>query len=809
MNTPHGIYRTGNPFLPRPADRLDGFPQTAGVGAAAERPPVHVETDTLAKVREQVEDYFGRPARGRALALVGPYGIGKTHLTREIITLIRGQGGPPPLWMIDGAIPDLGDIYQDRLMSLRDDRNQQAVFEDLVSDYLSDVTAAELERENQVVEQRSEIVRGLRRRDYDPEKVARALRMDVELIQRDLRRHLSEITEDRKFATALALLLDRNFNRIVWDWLAGNPPQQPLIDRGIAEPIRGVNAIFETLTVFAFLYGTGGKPYVLVIDALENVLTWPALEQTRFIEAFLRLVNVYISRGGLLIFCIPPEPLRRLPPSLHERTMQFWPTGLTDEQTAELIKKHLAPHRAAVADPERGEGKRPSADHESSDLPADELAPFTSDAVAEIRELFSGNPRWILTVCSQAWDYAEEASDPAQRIDVSVVHRAVRTLFERATREHVLSVIEDALAAGQWRTETRAIPSAGRAGRVDFWVHVGANSALAIMVRDSILVGAEVDALEQDVAAARAEIAGAAEVLVVVNGLLSQRLRRRLTEVTRTYPVVYDDQDFPDRLHGALTELTRRLETADQTDFAAALRDRVGQLAGQQNEILDYLRHLSIRLERVTPGDRRRRPDEQASAAGPAARPGAVATAPGELPGPVRLLFDEAFAVLDLISDISSGLDRTLGVEESGEAPADVRPERLGFTIEQFEAIGVATTMRRLLETFEQGIASWLRAVRADPAGAGPSEGQRRRLFVMCRSFEITAEVMPLSDLAGQAAADTDADSLSVVERRDRALRRAGAEDVFNRLGSLVREAALNAAEPGRQVDDDRGAGEP
>lgn len=796
MSPPRGIYRTGNPFTPRPADRLGGFPSTVSIGPGEERPAVHVETDTMAKLRAEVENYLDRPTHGRVLALIGPYGIGKTHLSRELITIIKSQDVPPPLWMIDGAIPDLGDVYQDRLMSLRDDRNQQAVFEDLVGDYLSDVTAAEVEREDHVVERRAEIVEGLRRREYDPEKVARVLRLDVELIQRDLRRHLSEITEHRKFATALALLLDRDFNRVVWDWLSGNPPQQTLKDRGILEPIRGINAIFETLAVFAFLYGTGGKPYVLVIDALENVLSWPPPERTRFIDAFLRLVNVYISRGGLLIFCIPPDPLRQLPPSLHDRTMQFWPTGLTAGQTAELVKRHLASHHAALADLGQGAAGHPAADQEASAIPADQLAPFTGEAVAEIRELFDGHPRRILTVCSRAWDIAEKL-DPAPEIDVSVVHQAVRTLFGQANRGHVLSVVQETLAAGQWRTEVRATRfagrSAGRAGRIDFWVRVGTNSALGIMVCDSILVAREVDALEQDIEAARDDVPGTAEVLVVVNGLLSPVLRDQLIRITRTQPVVYNDDDFPDRLHTALTELTRRLEAADRTGYTTALRDRVGQLAGQQIEILDHLRQLGTRLERLAGSISRRRPsDELPSTTTVAAdRAGAMAAAHDELPAPVGRLFDEAFAALDLMRGISTGLDPTLGVDESGEVPAGARPRRVGFTARQFQAIGVATMVRRLLETFKQGVVDWLRDV---PAGTEPTEEQRRRLFVLCRSFEITTEVMPLSELAGQATSGAAAEPLSAVERRDRALRLAGTEDMFNRLAALVREAALSAA---------------
>jgi hypothetical protein len=796
MSALRGIYVRGNPFAPRAADRLGGVPGTLGTGD--EPHSVHVETDMMARLREQVADYLARPARGRALAVVGPFGIGKTHLTREMAALIRDQDNPPPLWPIDGAILDLGELYQDRLMILRDDRNQQAAFEDLVSNYLSDVTAVELEREGEHGERGVEIAAGLRNRVYDPEKVARTLRLDIELINRDLRRHLGEIIEHRMFATALALLLDHEFNGIVWDWLSGAEPAQALIDRGIDKPIRGINFVLETLAVFAFLYGTGEKPYVLVIDALENVLNWPEHERTRFVDAFLRLVNVYISRGGLLIFCLPPEPLAQLPTSLHERTLQFWPTGLNDDQTTELISAYLAPYHAADAADET--------DAAGPEAPADGLAPFTSEAVREIRELFTGNPRWMLTACSHAWDIAGERSDPGQRIDVPIVHDAVRALFGRAPREHIMADIRSTLTDGQWRTETGATRfagrAAGRAGRIDFWVHAGRNSMLAIMLCDSILTGADVDALEEDIAAARDDVAGTAEVLVVVNGLLSPRFRDRFGRIARTQPVVYDDRNFPaqdfrdrnfhDRLHAAVTELTRRLEAADQVDRTTALQARISRLSGQQTDILDHLRQLDSRLARLT---------------APAERAVRTPRAHAELPEPVRDLFDEAYAAVELLSDISPGLDQALGAGPSGAVPGGVRPRRIAFTAAQFQTIGVATTMRRLLEVFEHDIAGWLRGVPAGPEGAELTDEQRRQLFVMCRSFEITTEVMPLGELEAQEHIDAAAERLSTIERRDRALRRAGTEDLFNLLATRVRDAVLEAVtagpaeEPGRQAE--------
>ncbi|HEU5158055.1 MAG TPA: hypothetical protein VFU43_13750 [Streptosporangiaceae bacterium] len=797
MSERQGIYRTGNPFAPRSADRLGGFPSTAGIGVGKPR-RINVETDAMANLREEVENYFRRPERGRALALVGPYGAGKTHLTRQIINLVREQGAPP-LWMIDGAIIDLGDVYQDRLMSLREDRNQKDAFEDLVSDYLSDVTAAELERlereDSPTGEGRADIAKGLREREYDPEKVARTLRLDTELIHRDLRRHLSEITEHRTFATALALLLENDFNRIVWDWLSGFPPQQPLKDRGILNPIRGINPTFETLAVFAFMYGSAGKPYVLVIDALENVLGWPEQERTRFLDAFQRLVNVYISRGGLLMFCIPPDPLRELPQSLHERTLQFWLTGLSPAQTADLIRQYVAPHRAALehrngsgdVSPPADEDASAAVDQEASAAAAAELAPFTPDAVTEICELLNGNPRWILTTCSECWNIAEGFADSEKMIDVLIVHDAVRALFEQVTREHVVSVIQRTLTDGQWRTEPRSTRFAGRPEDVDFWVRVGTTSRLAIMIRRSILTGEQVAALERDITAARQGVPGAVEVLVVVNGLVSPRLHQQIVDIARTQPVRYNEQDFPERLHTSLTELTRRLEDADKEGYAAALRDRVGLLAGHQAEVIEQLRQLDSRLDRlVVRGDR------------PGALPTSVEGA--ELPEALADRFREASQALDLLSeDLASGPGVSPGGEEAG-TPAGTKPHRLGFTAEEFQALGAMTMMRLLLESFQRDVADWLRTVPRGPRDPGATEEHWRRLFVICRSFEITTEVMPLGDLEARAASGETRPSGSARiagERRRRALRRAEAEDVINRLAARVRKAAIDAVTTG------------
>ncbi|MGX2998228.1 hypothetical protein JNUCC64_28845 [Streptomyces sp. JNUCC 64] len=857
MSQTDDFLRKDNPFPFSPVVQLGGFADAVRMGTRRPKRYPTIVTDELTRLRRQVAEYLERPGPGgdlgRAVALVGDFGVGKSHMAREVTAAIRADASVP-LWVINQPTLDLGVVYRNRMVSLRDDTEARIAFERVVSAYYANVVVELLNgpdaAELHIGPQHKAVVAGLSDGTYDPRKVIQAFGIDKELMHRHLREHLRVAVDHRKFAVGLALLLEGDFKREVWDWLTAEEPSQALRDRGIGGPIDSTEAVFDALCVFSFLYGRVGQRYVLVIDALETVLSWPQRERSEFMNGFEKLVNTYVNQDGLVLMCIQPEPWSRMPQGLHERVLQIWPTGLGETETARLVSGYLRvggvqdrtsgtdptdprPGRAASppsagAGPPDGDG---ATDFHTVVAPTDDdtgevvVAPFTTEAVAEIAELSNGVPREILKICRQSWQLTRDAlavavaavatpppATPAPRpagpaaeppagpaapvaagpaapvVDVPRVHDAVRHLYEQRARTDVLRTVERALAQGQWRREARppelGDPPPPGTQEIAYWVRVGAGAVLGVLPSASVLEPHDLERIGRVTRAAhRAFPRGECEILVVANGYVSRRMRDRVAETTRTSPVVVTDSGFPERLDRAVTLLAQRLEAAQRESTLDQVRARLGRVTEQQTGTLERVERLDARLERLALAPPRTvRSDENAHTGG------------RELPQPVRRLFTEAAEALDRLMGEPVDLRRSLGIDAAGMAPPDGRPQRVTFSAPQFQAIGVTTLVRMLIRTFRDGVGDWLATV----ADGEPTDDERNSLFVLCRSFEITVEVLP------EIRPDTLPPGPGALDRGTRELRSTQVAEILGTLAERVQSTVLTLVTNGRN-----GGGEP
>nr|WP_272923060.1 hypothetical protein [Streptomyces sp. SID5464] len=695
---------------------------------AADSGNAHVPTRILDELQDLVRDYLrDRPRggrRGRAIAVVGEFGLGKSHAAREVCNGLARPDGPA-MWIVDEPAQDFGRMYRDRLRGPADTPEGRAAFEELVRDYYAYVTAV------RVGEQSSgprpgraddvplddialdDIATGLRDRVLDPDKVVSALRYDPEVLHADLRVTLGEVTEHRRFATALALLQDPRFTSMVWAWLTGDEPAQQLKERGIKDAVTGIDPVFDALAVQGFLHGRVGKPYVLLIDSLEKVLDWPEESRRTFVDAFERLVNVYVSRGGLLVFCTSPRGLNAFRPSLHERVVQLWPTRFTAELTAELVAEYV------------GSGARPVS-AQGTDAIERWPAPFGAESVAILQELTGGVPREILKTCHHAWQLSEDRGGAVREVTAATVLRAVRGLHDNVSEDQVLSTIHDALALGQWRIASRD-PVPTRASSDDgslvvaYWLEPVPNAYIAIVVTGSVLVADDQERITARVRALRSALHPAqAEVLLVVNGHVSRTMRDRLARSLGSQPLLYRPGDFPRAVNEALDRLRARLtelrQEADLADLTSELRGALGEHSAQLGQLRQTVSDLARRdLVAVAPGPAR-----------------------SALPEPVEGRFEEVFALLD------AAVERLAGrPAEAGEAPPP-RPGRADLT-----ALGCATLVRQLTERFRTGADAWFRSA----APGAPTEEQWARLRRVCREYETAVEVLPVQSLGSPGPA--------------------------------------------------------
>jgi hypothetical protein len=743
-----------NPFPLVPVVRLG---PSADLGdapvEAADSGNAHVPTRILGELQDLVRDYLrDRPRggrRGRAIAVVGEFGLGKSHAAREVCNGLARPDGPA-MWIVDEPAQDFGRMYRDRLRGPADTPEGRAAFEELVRDYYAYVTAV------RVGEQSSgprpgraddvplddialdDIATGLRDRVLDPDKVVSALRYDPEVLHADLRVTLGEVTEHRRFATALALLQDPRFTSMVWAWLTGDEPAQQLKERGIKDAVTGIDPVFDALAVQGFLHGRVGKPYVLLIDSLEKVLDWPEESRRTFVDAFERLVNVYVSRGGLLVFCTSPRGLNAFRPSLHERVVQLWPNRFTADLTAELVAEYV------------GSGPRP-ASARGTDAPERWPAPFGAESVAILQELTGGVPREILKTCHHAWQLSEDSGGAVREVTAATVLRAVRGLHDNVSEDQVLSTIHDALALGQWRIASRD-PVPARASSDDgslvvaYWLEPVPNAYIAIVVTGSVLVADDQEHITARVRALRGALHPAqAEVLLVVNGHVSRTMRDRLARSLGSQPLLYRPGDFPRAVNEALDRLRARLtelrQEADLAELTGELRGALGEHSAQLGQLRRTVSDLARReLVAVAPGPAR-----------------------SALPEPVEGRFEEVFALLD------AAVERLAGrPADDGEDP----PPRAGRA--DLTALGCATLVRQLTERFRTGADTWFRSA----APGAPTDEQWARLRRVCREYETAVEVLPVQSLGSPGPAHRPTAARAV---------EALADEVWGALVSAVR----------------------
>ncbi|MFF4850482.1 hypothetical protein [Streptomyces sp. NPDC001194] len=740
-----------NPFPLSPVVRLGPAADLGNVPVeAADSGNATIGTPTTVELTRLVDDYLGsRPTggrRGRVIALVGEFGLGKSHALRKVYADLSRLPDPLAMWIMDEPVQDMGRMYRDRLRGPGDTPQGKRAFEELVRNYYAYATANRVDTQGSDARLGAlgEIAAGLRGGSLDPDKVVSALRYDPEVIHADLRRTLGEVTEHRRFATALALLQDPSFNRMVWDWLNGGEPAEPLRERGITEAIgpaagqgghedpAGIDRVFDTLAVQAVLHGRVGKPYALLIDSLEKVLEWRDEHRRTFMDAFERLVNIYASRGGLLVFCVSPSGLGELRQSVHERLVQLWPSGFDERLTGDLVAAYVHAGRDGGGAP-RGVAPDGSA------------GPFDAEALRLLHELTDGVPREVLKTCRQAWQLAEDrdrlggGAGAVRDVPAARVLQAVRDLHEGVARRQVETDVRKALDIGQWRIASRdpvparlSAPPGGRE-EVLHWLSPAPNAYLAVILTRSVLVADDAERIAAQVHGLRSAVRpGRCEVLLVVNGHVSQAMQDRLGRSIGSRPLVYRQGGFAERADKALRKLDGRLADGRREEGLVQLGERMRRDLEQQTAELAELRRAVASWTpeprpRALPAAADERGAPSPGAAAPVLVDGRSAPEPAapDLPGPVRRRFQEALAVLDTVTRRVAGT---------------AVKRRTTATSAELGVLGCATLVRTLTENFRGAVAAWHRAA----ASGAPTERQWGELRRICREYESAVEILPV-----------------------------------------------------------------
>ncbi|MET8869385.1 hypothetical protein ABZW11_41195 [Nonomuraea sp. NPDC004580] len=625
---------------------------------------------------------------GRALALIGDLGSGKTHLATSVLHRIARSHEDAVILKLDTPHSEFGYLFRNILL----EQFGRERLHDLVIDYYGRVTAEQIGEEQAGPELAGEIRSRLRDGTLDPRKVVEHFHLAKRALQEELRRMLRHLTEHSVWATALALMVMDELTDAVWEWLGGAPPSPELRARGVHRQLVTSADAYHTLSVLVYLCGRMRRRMVLVIDEFEKLLGGEGQAREDAVNSLDELVKVFIDARGLLVYCGPTDNLPLVSRGTLQRTRVITPSPFDREEAIELV------------------GKR-----------GDEVSGPVAEALVQMTD---GNPREILSLFRRAQAIVEATGRP---VTTATIREAVRQRHEFESWEVSTTVRRILEESGlDFRTD---VVLAADTDPIDFWVrYADGRAAVAVLVTRSLLSPGDDAQLERRVTAARASQVPC-ELIAVVNGHLATSMRAGVSSLLGRQPLLFNVQDFGGRFRRTLEVALNRLAASAEENVLEGLRRRMDRLSRQQSatqNMIDQL-HGTVAGLRSAPPSGAAEPD--LSVLPPAVaeqfqRAGAVTEATGELD---RLLHDV--------------FDNPAGSEHS------LRARRRLASRDLMEAAGASMVRRLLVRAFQERVAQFL----ADTPAGRLSPGQEEELQAICRTFEVTVQSLPSAPLSAAA----------------------------------------------------------
>ncbi|NDU72706.1 hypothetical protein GWI34_08700 [Actinomadura sp. DSM 109109] len=799
---------------PSPAARRNPFPPGASA-MLGELPGevVSLDTPAILTVRRAVDDYLARGlilwrdvrsqqgsgrggaadpgeltddeavrasstgANGEVIAVSGEAGTGKTHLLNTLIHRLRhpppGSAIPRKIIYLSAQASDFGTLYRASFIP----RLHLDELKDVALRYYADVVAERLRIDFPHLAEQAD---ALERREprLDPRTIARQAGLAAK-VPRQLQERLWQVTGNKQFGTAFALLTDVQLSLAVMDWLSGGaPPDARLQEQGITGALSSNAQMLDCMGAVTGFFGRQGLHFALVIDDIEKLLGRPdpllpdSAHTAETLKSFHKLLRTFVESGGLLVLGGLPEYLDQLPDDVKSRIRtRISPSPLDAEQIAEYVRLR----QGGVLDP------------------------FEPSACDAIHRLTGGSPRQVVRLCYRSF----QLTVPPARVDAPAVHTAARqeNLGYVVPLDDLLSKVSEILNGRGWAAET-SYPLLPARERPDFWIPMppGQDGAgCAIVVSTPLVQADEAEPLIRRVQAIRHE--RPKRRVVVVTGFLSEEIRPALTQACGAPPIVYLADRFHDVLTSRLDELNREVigdragPAAPGTDLAV-MQDSMERIRRQVTASHDHLLNLQSQVEQIRQqADRQlqqiRRdlthpPAERAGAGAERERSGRERSARG-LPEAVVRLFTRALDALAAIDDVDAYIGRSFDLSRDDAATAGAMLSYRLRRYEIFEAIGVSLVLRRLVVSFEESVAGWLAGVRSRP---GPTPEDRARLDRLCEAFDASYDAVPLSALSQLGGLSEDA-----VPGLSGSVAQVAIVDSLDGLSGRVRRNVLNAVE--------------
>lgn len=675
----------GNPFPSRAA--ADTRDLTSEV--------VTVQTPAISDAKAALDDYLGHDGPGAALVVTGEHGTGKTHLAAELMRIARASDDVRFAYVEaeeGGFVP----TYRGNFL-LRFNREDvvghvRRYYADIVADSLASTGFPDT------------VITQLRDAEIDPARFVSRFNLAESTFLDQLDERLARVTQKEEFGTALMLLLRGEFSDMVWEWLRGEPPGEVLRERGITSSIDGEVEAVEAMSVLAMLYRERARRFVLVIDEMHKLLPNSSDPPPAMRTALLSLIGHARERGIFLVLSGLPEFRGLLGDKLDTSIDAELSTDeFSEAQVRSYIERSIAQTRNGVG-----------------------LGPFTAESARFITAVAGGNARRIIQICRAAY----RESLVTEMTGVELVEHAIRGRFQQTTVGAVQELVKRELQSRDWFVRTDD-PVAGADGpRVPIWVPITDNAGCAVFFTDSMIRPTE--ATRKLIADADAVSAALPDsmTMLVVNGFVSDDVRRTLADHFSVPPLMYHgSQDFNAEFHAQFGRIANRLETL--APAIQTIKNNIRRLSGTQNTAVNMLKDLTMMIEATRAATEKNTALVRGLLAGEAP--------PRPLPPDVDAMFSDLMDDVQSLVSLYGVLDQTFG-----EGRADVDPHLL-FDLDNPElirAFGVASLAERTVAAFKEAVHGWYLN-----AGDSPTPEEGGRLQRLCRSYGTIIEALPLHTL--------------------------------------------------------------
>lgn len=413
-------YPTYNPFDIRAVSTIE----TAAPGTPTftlERPAVK----SLARIVHRYQsEWHQLRSPGRAIALIGPYGSGKTHTLNHVLqNYLPSQGDVTKPYTIYFRLDDptllsafrrlVGSISQTDLTVAIQRATAALVSEDLATPLgadqptgLSDMSARLMSDPalvSQLFDSHTVAQTDVRSRGLEEVKALNAPRDDL--------------------LRVVPLLMEPTLSTAAYSWLAGvEVDPRDLVSLGVTAPV-GTEMMRAILQFIASVFRRAKWPLIIALDQVE-MLTWSKSSDDPS-HGFLRaMTEVLPAEGALFIASMNDEAFASLGDDTRQRFPQtnvFELPGLELEEAKGLVELHLG---AEASSPDR-------------------LFPFTDGGVRQILDASAGNVRMFL---QRVYAVLDQALPTQALIDSRFVLEVLaQDGWKPSTREETLAILDGTL----------------------------------------------------------------------------------------------------------------------------------------------------------------------------------------------------------------------------------------------------------------------------------------------------------------------------------------------------------------------------